>query len=344
MTMPYERIGNSALMVSRLCLGTMMFGDQTSETESQRIVEAAKDAGVNFVDTANSYAKGASEEILGRAIKSQRDDWVLATKVGAPLRDSHGEHTLSRKRIMTEVERSLSRLQTDTIDIYYLHRDDLDTPLEEPVRAMGDLVQQGKIRYWGFSNFDAWRIGELIRHADGLGAARPLVMQPLYNAMNRMLEQEHLPACAHHGIGVVAYSPLARGVLTGKYSVDGPPPDGSRAGRQDKRILESEFRPESLRLAQQIKEHAEQRGMTAAQFALNWVLHNQLINSVIVGPKSLEQWRTYASSLTHSFDEHDEALIDGLVPAGFNSTPFFGDVKLPPRGRRPRSNRSEGSA
>ena len=337
MDMTYERIGNSGLMVSRLCLGTMMFGDQTSEADSREIVAAARDAGVNFIDTANSYTKGVSEEFLGRILKGQRDDWVLATKVGSPMGAAPGEDTLSRKRIMTEVERSLSRLQTDAIDIYFLHRDDLGAPLEEPVRAMGDLMAQGKIRYWGFSNFDAWRIGELVRVADALGVARPLVMQPLYNAMNRMLEQEHLPACAHHGIGVVPYSPLARGVLTGKYAVDAPPPEGSRAGRKDKRILESEFRPESLALAQKMKAHAETRGMTAGQFALNWVLNNRLVNSVIVGPKSMAQWRDYLSALDHDFTAEDEAVVDALVPPGFNSTPFFGDVKLPPRGRRPRT-------
>ena len=335
--MPYERVGGSALIVSRICLGTMMFGDQTSEDEAKEIVAHARDASVNFIDTANSYAKGRSEEITGRLIAQDRHDWVVATKVGSPLSRARGEETLSRKRIMTEAERSLSRLGIDEIDIYYLHRDDLDTPLEEPVRALGDLIVQGKVRYWGFSNFDGWRVGELVRVADALGVPRPVVMQPLYNAMNRMIEQEHLPACAHYGIGVVSYSPLARGVLTGKYTPDQPPPTDSRAGRKDARILESEFRPESLALAQKIKAHAEARGLTCGQFAFRWVLNNRLINSVIAGPNTLAQWTDYVASLGKPFDGDDEALVDELVPAGFNSTPFFGDVKLPPRGRRPRT-------
>ncbi|MEM9030732.1 MAG: aldo/keto reductase [Pseudomonadota bacterium] len=335
--MEYERIGTSGLIVSRLCLGAMMFGDQTSETDSIEIIRAAQDAGINFIDTANAYTKGRSEEITGRALKDNRNDWILATKVGSAMRDAIGEDTLSRKRIMTEAERSLARLDTDYIDVYYLHRDDLVTPLEEPVAAMGDLVRQGKIRYWGFSNFNGWRIAELVRVADAVGAPRPVVMQPLYNAMNRMIEQEHLPACAHFGIGVVPYSPLARGVLTGKYALDQPPPAESRAGRKDARILESEFRPESIELAQRLKTHAEARGMTAGQFALNWVLNNKLVNSVIVGPKSMEQWRDYLSALEHKLTADDEAFVDDLVPAGFNSTPFFGDVKLPPRGRMART-------
>ena len=331
--MHYERLGQSGLEISRLCLGTMMFGDQTGEDDAVEIIAAARDAGINFIDTANSYAKGASEEILGRALKGQRDDWVLATKVGSPLSEAVGEKRLSRKRIMTEVERSLIRLQTDVIDIYYLHRDDLDIPLEEPVRAMGDLIRQGKVRYWGFSNFDGWRIGELVRVADALGVPRPTVSQPLYNAMNRMIEQDHLPACRHYGIGVVPYSPLARGVLTGKYEVDLPAPSDSRAGRKDARILESEFRSESLKLAQDIKAYAKARGITAGQFALSWVLNNSLISAVVLGPRTMGHWQEYLITLDYKFTAEDETFIDELVAPGFSSTPFFGDVKLPPKGR-----------
>lgn len=338
--MKYERLGNSGLNVSRLCLGAMMFADQTDATEAGEIIAAAHDAGVNFIDTANVYSKGGSEEIVGHALKSNRDDWVLATKVGSPMSTSIAETTLNRKRIMHEVDRSLKRLKTDYIDIYYLHTDDLETPMDQRVAAMGDLVRSGKIRHWGFSNYSGWRISELVRVADALGAPRPVVSQPLYNAMNRMLEQEQLPACEYFGIGVVPYSPLARGVLTGKYDTDGPPPADSRAGRKDKRILQSEFRPESLRLARDIAKYAEKRGLTAGQYALNWVLNNALVASVIVGPKSMSQWRDYLSALDHDFTNEDEDFLDGLVPAGFNSTPFFGDVKLPPRGRKPRTGPS----
>lgn len=338
--MKYERLGNSGLNVSRLCLGAMMFADQTNAADAGEIIAAARDAGVNFIDTANVYAKGGSEEIVGNSLRSKRDDWIVATKVGSPMSEAISETTLNRKRIMTEAERSLARLKTDYIDIYYLHVDDLETPLDQSVGAMGDLIRQGKIRYWGFSNYSGWRIAELVRVADSLGVTRPVVTQPLYNAMNRMLEQEQLPACEHFGIGVVPYSPLARGVLTGKYDTDGPPPAESRAGRKDKRILQSEFRPESLRLARDIATYAGKRGMTAGQYALNWVLNNALVASVIVGPKTMSQWRDYLSALDHEFTAEDEEFLDGLVPAGFNSTPFFGDVKLPPRGRKPRSRRT----
>jgi aryl-alcohol dehydrogenase-like predicted oxidoreductase len=163
----------------------------------------------------------------------------------------------SRKRIIMEMDRSLKRLQTDYVDLYYLHVDDLNTPLEEPVRAMGDLIAAGKVRYWGFSNFFARRIPETVRVADALSAPRPVAMQAAYNIVNRSLEQEHIPACMHLGIGVVAYSPLARGVLTGKYVPGAEPPADSRAGRKDVRILDSEIREESLVVAQKLKAHAE---------------------------------------------------------------------------------------
>lgn len=335
--MEYRRLGVSGLMVSPICLGAMMFGDQTDEKAAAEIVAAARDAGVNFIDTANNYAGGRSERIVGKLIKGDRENWVLATKVGSPVGEGIYEHTLSRKRILKEVDASLSRLGTDYIDVYYFHRDDLETPLDEPLAAMGDLIRAGKVRYWGFSNFHAWRIAELAFLSDSLGMPGPAVTQPCYNAMNRMIELEYLPACRHFGIGVVPYSPLARGVLTGKYPVKGTPPADSRAGRKDARIYEIEYRKESLVLAQKVKQRAEKRGMTAAQFALNWVLNNDLVSSVIAGPRTLEQWRHYIEALNHDFTAADEAFVDRLVAAGRASTPGFIDPKLPPTGRQPRT-------
>ena len=333
--MKYNRMGISGLMVSELCLGAMMFGDQTDLAETARIADAAADAGVNFIDTSNIYAYGESENFLGDVLKGRRDDWVLATKVGASMKQGVIETSNSRKRIMTEAERSLKRLQTDYVDIYYLHVDDLNTPLEEPVRAMGELIAQGKVRYWGISNFFAWRIPDAVRAADALGVPRPAAMQAAYSIVNRSLEQEHLPACMHFGIGVSAYSPLARGVLTGKYVPGAEPPADSRAGRKDARILDSEFRDESLDVAQKIKAHAEARGMTAAEFAVKWVLNNKAVASVIGGPKNMMQWQGYIDALARGFTAEDEALVDELVTPGFSSTPFYGDPKLPPRGRNP---------
>lgn len=335
--MEYRRLGASGLFVSPICLGTMMFGSPTDEATSGRIIGSAREAGINFVDTANVYVKGVSEEITGKFIGEDRDRWILATKVGSPMGEGPSEKSNSRKRIMTEVEASLRRLGTDYIDVYYLHRDDLETPLEEPVSAMADLIRQGKVRYWGFSNFSAWRIGAVIFTCEVLGAPKPVVTQPCYNAMNRMLEREFLPACAYFGIGVVPYSPLARGVLTGKYPVSGPAPEGSRAGRKDALILNTEYRKESLAFAQKIKARAEKQGTNAGQLALNWVLNNALVTSVIAGPRTMEQWNDYLDALNHPFTPRDEAFFDKLVPTGFNSTPFFGDPKLPPQGRQPRS-------
>jgi len=333
--MEYRRLGVSGLMVSPLCLGTMMFGDQTDEKAAGRIVESARDAGVNFIDTANNYAGDESERMVGRLISADRDDWVLATKVGSPKGNGPYEHTLSRKRILAEADASLKRLGTDYIDIYYFHRDDLDTPLDEPLSAMADLIRAGKIRYWGFSNFHAWRIAELVHLCDSLGMPGPVVTQPCYNAVNRMIELEYLPACRHYGIGVVPYSPLARGVLTGKYPVKGEPPQGSRAGRNDPRIFEIEYRKESLVVARKIAKRAEKAGMTPGQFALNWVLNNGLVSSVIAGPRTFDQWQEYLDALNHPFTAADEAFVDRLVPPGGASTPGFIDPKLPPRGRDP---------
>lgn len=245
--MKYRRLGKSGVEVSVLCLGTMPFGQYTPDDEALRIIHGARDAGINFIDTADAYTGGNSEKVTGRAIRAQRSSWILATKVGNPMPPSSpNRRGASRIWITRAVEESLTRLGTE-IDIYYVHHDDLKTPLEETVAAMGDLIRAGKIRYWGISNFRAYRTAEVIRLCDLGGVPRPVVSQPYYNAMNRMPEVEVLPLCAVHGLGVVPYSPLARGVLTGKYSGGVDP--ASRAGRKDKRMMETEFRAESIAIA-----------------------------------------------------------------------------------------------
>ncbi len=334
--MEYRRLGTSGLEVSELCLGAMMFGGPADEAETRRIVDAARDDGVNFIDTANAYTKGRSEELVGALVRPNRHDWVVATKVGADLGRGRGEDILSRRRILFEAEESLRRLNLEHIDLYYLHVDDLTTPLEEPVGALCELIRAGKVRYWSFSNAYAWRIGEMVRAAEAVGGPPPVALQQLYNIVDRCPEMEHLPALEYHGLSMVPYSPLARGVLSGKYRPGEPLPADSRAGRGDARILETEIRDESLAIAQQLKAHAEERGMSAVQFAIRWLLANDLVGSVIVGPKSLEQWRDYQGTLAHGFSEEDEAFVDALVPPGFSSTPFHGDPKLPADGRRPR--------
>ncbi|SIQ28070.1 MULTISPECIES: aldo/keto reductase [unclassified Bosea (in: a-proteobacteria)] len=331
--MDYRRLGRSGLKVSPLCLGTMMFGGQTDEATSLRIVGHAREAGINFIDTADAYNEGRSEEITGRAIAGQRQHWILATKVANPMGEGPNRSGLSRRWVMQACEDSLRRLGTDFIDIYYLHKEDHQTPLEETVHALADLVRQGKIRHFGLSNYRSWRLAEICRICDGLSIDRPVVSQPCYNAMNRMPEVEHLPACGHYGLGVASYSPLARGVLTAKYAPGQAPSEGTRAGRGDRRMMQAEWRQESLVIAQIIREHAEKRGLTPIQFAVRWVLNNALLTAAIAGPRTFEQWQAYLSALDVDFTAEDEALVDSLVPPGHPSTPGYNDPAYPLEGR-----------
>jgi aryl-alcohol dehydrogenase-like predicted oxidoreductase len=215
--MTYRYLGRSGLKVSRLALGTMMFGGPTDEKTSHEIIARAKSQGINFIDTADVYQKGVTEQVVGRALAADRNDWVLATKFGNPLGEGPNRAGTSRKWIIESVENSLRRLGTDYIDLLYFHRADFDAPPGEAVRAIGDLIRAGKLRYFGLSNFRGWRIAEVAHLADAEGIDRPIASQPLYNIVNRTAEAEQLPAAAAYGLGVVSYSPLARGVLTAKY-------------------------------------------------------------------------------------------------------------------------------
>jgi len=331
--MNLRNLGQSGLRVSPICLGTMMFGYRSDEATAKRIVARARDAGINFIDTADAYAKGASEEITGRAIAEDRDRWVLATKAGNAMGDDPLQTGLSRKWLLRAIDDSLGRLGTDYLDIYYLHKPDHGTPLEETIRAIGDIIAAGKTLHFGLSNFRGWEHAEIVRLCDELGVDRPVVSQPYYNAMNRLPEVEVLPVCGHYGIGVVPYSPLARGVLTGKYHPGAAPEQGTRAGASDHRMMETEFREDSLVYAQKIKARAEARGMTAGQFALNWVLANPLVNSVLAGPRTEAQWEEYLAGLDHGLIPEDEAFIDSLVPMGHPSTPGVSDPSYPITGR-----------
>lgn len=335
--MEYRKLGASGLKVSPLCLGAMMFGGPTEESVAARIVDQARAAGINFIDTANTYNDGRSEEITGRLVRPSRSWWVVATKLANPAGRGPNDRGLSRRHCFEAVEASLRRTGLDVIDILYLHKEDHDTPLAETVRAMADLVRAGKIRHFGVSNHRAWRIVEICRLCDEIGIDRPVVSQPLYNALNRMAEVEQLPACAHLGLGVAPYSPLARGVLTGKYAPDAAPETGTRAARADKRLMETEWRPESLRIAQKLRAHAEARGITAGQFAIAWLLNNRLVTAPIAGPRTEAQWQDYLGALAYRFTAEDEALVDSLVPAGHPSTPGYNDPAFPIEGRVPRS-------
>lgn len=334
--MEYRSLGRCGLKVSPLCLGTMMFGGPTDEPTAGRIVARAREQGINFIDTADGYTGGRSEEVVGRAIKADRSWWVLATKCANPTGQGPNARGLSRRHVQHAVEASLRRLDTDVIDVLYLHKEDHATPLAETVHALADLIRVGKIRYFGVSNYRSWRVAEICRLCDEIGIDRPVASQPLYNALNREVETEHLPACGYFGLGVVPYSPLARGVLTGKYLPNVAPPAETRAGRRDRRMMESEWRPESLEIARAIAVHAEARGISPSHFAMAWILNNRLITGAVAGPRTEAQWEDYVAALSVRLDAEDEALVDRLVSPGHPSTPGYNDPAYPIEGRLPR--------
>jgi len=334
--MHYRRLGASNLKVSTLCLGTMMFGQQTPFEEAAHIVASAREHGINFIDTADVYNHGQSEKDLGKLLSGQRHYWVLASKLGNSVGDAAkdiNQSHYSRRWLVQQLDTILVRLQTDYLDILYLHRDFHEENLDEAVRALGDLISAGKIRSFGLSNFRGWRIAEVVRLCKELGVPQPVVCQPYYNLLNRDPEVEILPACQHYGLGVVPYSPLARGVLTGKYLPGQPPAEGTRAGSGDKRILETEFREESLVIAQKIKARCDAKGWIAGQFAAAWVLANPIISSVIVGPRTLSHLEDVYGAVDLKLDAEDEAFINDLVVPGHASSHGYLDPSYPFFGR-----------
>jgi aryl-alcohol dehydrogenase (NADP+) len=332
--MEYRKLGRSGLRVSKLCLGTMMFGDQTDEAESARIISAAADIGVNFLDCADIYGNGQSEVITGKAIKANRDKWVVASKVGQTWDSSvPNARGLSRRWVIEGTEGCLKRLGTDYLDILCLHREDRETPLDETMRAVADLVKAGKVRYVGISNIRPWRAALVCGLCEELGIDLPVMLQPQYNLVNRTAEYDLIPMALHYGIGVVPFSPLARGVLTGKYKPGEAPAPDSRAGRKDGRMLITEWREESIQIAHDINAYAAQRSITMPTLAINWILANKSVSSVIAGPRTLEQWKGYADALDYSFTKEDEAFLSGLVAAGHTSTPGYIDPVYPVEGR-----------
>jgi aryl-alcohol dehydrogenase-like predicted oxidoreductase len=319
--MEYRNVGRTGLKVSAFCLGTMMFGRQVDQPESLRIIQRAIDAGVTFIDTADMYANGGTEEILGKAIKGSRDALVLASKAGhvRRLAARYGEQTiagpidlprprafhpwpggdhvgpndmgLSRKHILQAVEGSLQRLQTDYLDIYYAHMPDYDTPLDETLRAMDDLVRQGKVRYLGCSNFRAFQVCKALWLSDKHNLARWDIIQPPFNLLARDIEYELLPLCLEEGIGVAVFSPLAAGFLSGKYEKGRPPLEGRRfsLGAQGFRYNEKYWTELDFDAVARLKQIAADHGKNLSQFALAWVLNKQGITSIVCGATSVEQ-------------------------------------------------------
>jgi aryl-alcohol dehydrogenase-like predicted oxidoreductase len=331
--MQYRPLGRTGIKVSSLCLGTMMFGGPTDQNDSIRIIHHALDQGINFIDTANIYTGGQSEQISGIALADRRDKAVLATKGRQSVGSGPNDAGASRLHLMRELERSLRRLGTDFVDLYYIHTPDYDTPIDETLRALDDMVRSGKVRYIACSNFRSWRVCEALWVCDKLNLNRLACVQPLYNIVNRDIEVELLPLCREYELGVVSYSPLARGILSGKYEPGQPPPEGSRASRNDKRLQQAEWRAESLHVARQIAAHCQAKGVQATQFALAWCLANPTITSVILGPRTMDQLVDNLGCLNVTITPDDEAFIDSLVPPGEHTGKGFQDPLYPVTGR-----------
>ena len=331
--MEYGNLGNAGVKVSRLCLGTMMFGGATNEQDSIEIIHRAMDDGINFIDSANVYNDGEAESILGKAVSGRRDRVVIATKVFGARGDGPNDQGNSRIHIFNEVENSLRRLDTDYIDIYILHRRDYETPLEESIDALNDLVRQGKVRYAGCSNFYGYELAKALWISDRNRFAPMAVVQPLYNIVNRDAELELFPCCREHGVGVMIYSPLARGVLAGKYLPGRTPPEGSRADRKDPRMMVTEVREESYEVAQRLVPLAGAHDVTLTQFSLNWVLANPIVTSAIVGPRTMAQYEDNLGCLGWDISQKALDEIDALVPPGEHTGWGFNDPQYPVRGR-----------
>jgi aryl-alcohol dehydrogenase-like predicted oxidoreductase len=336
--MDYRLLGRTGVRVSPLCLGTMMFGAQTGEADSIRIIHKAIDRGLNFIDTADMYSTGESERIVGQALADRRDRVVLATKGRNKMGEGPNDWGTSRLHMRQALDASLARLKTDCIDLYYVHAPDYNTPIDETLRFLDDAVHQGKILYPACSNFRAWRICEALWISDKLGVARFAAVQPLYNLVNRDIEVELLPLCQAHQLAVVSYSPLARGILTGKYKPSEPYPTGSRAARNDKRMREAELRDESLAISQQLAAHCQAKRVAPSQFALAWCLANPIITSIILGPRTMEQFDDNLAALSIAITPDDEAFVDRLVPPGEHSGKGFQDPQYPITGRPLKAN------
>jgi aryl-alcohol dehydrogenase-like predicted oxidoreductase len=331
--MHYRLLGRTGVRVSPLCLGTMMFGGPTNEADSVRIIHKALDLGINFLDTADMYSLGESERVVGRALAQRRSRVVLATKGRNKMGEGPNDWGASRLHMRQALDASLARLGTDCVDLYYVHAPDYDTPIDETLRFLDDAVTQGKVVYPACSNFRAWRVCEALWTSDRLGLARFAAVQPLYNLVNRDIEIELLPLCREHKLGVVSYSPLARGILTAKYKPGEKFPEGSRAARNDKRLREAELRDESLVISQQLADHCRAKGCPPSQFALAWCLANPILTSVILGPRTMVQLEDNSAALDVTITSEDEAFIDRLVPPGEHSGRGFNDPLYPVIGR-----------
>ena len=325
--MEYRSLGRTGVQVSVLNLGCMNFGGVTEPEASYPIIDRAIDAGINFFDTANVYNRGRSEEVVGEALKrnGKRSQIVLATKVHSRMADddpnAFGNH---RRHIIEQCEASLRRLQTDYIDLYQIHRPLSNTPIDETLRALDDLVRAGKVRYLGTSTYAAWQVLESLWASKELGLNRFVCEQPPYNLLDRRIERELLPMAQTYGIGTIPWSPLAGGLLTGKYRRGEAAPPGSRfADIEDKPWLQGRYVPGFYDIVDGLKPLVEAKGCTLAQFALAWCVHQPGVTSPIIGPRTMAHLDDNLGALEVKFTAEDYAQVDELVPPGRMVAPFY---------------------
>jgi aryl-alcohol dehydrogenase-like predicted oxidoreductase len=317
--MEYRSLGRSGLMVSPLAIGTLNFSNPTSEADSIAIVERAYEAGVNFFDTSNNYNEGQSEIFLGRAVRNlpARHKVVISSKVHFPIDVGAGpnEQSNSRVNIIRACEESLRRLGTDYIDLYQLHRPSFHIPTEETLGAMTDLIRQGKVRYIGCSTHPAWKVVEGIMLSEAKGLARYISEQPPYNLLDRRIENELVPACRAHGVGLIPYAPLAQGVLSGRYSDERNFPADSRAARRGGVYIGRVNEP-GIEIGRRLTALANEAGITAAQLAVLWVKDQPAVTAPIFGPRTMQQLDEILPVLDMTLSSALAAACDKLVPPG----------------------------
>jgi aryl-alcohol dehydrogenase-like predicted oxidoreductase len=286
--MEKRNLPHTDLSVSRVALGTMTFGAQTDETTARRMVDACLDFGVNFFDTANVYNHGASETILGNALRGRRERAVIATKVRGKMGGAPDENGLSRAAIRKAMEASLKRLGTDFVDIYYLHQPDYDVPIAETMAAMDELVREGKVRYVAVSNYAAWQVAEIHCVCKSRGFAAPHISQPIYNMLARGIEDEFLPFCKGFEVGVIPYNPLAGGLLTGKQRTAAGPMLGTRFDKNQV-YLDRYWHADFFAAVEELEIVARESGITLVELALRWLLAQPLVDSILLGASRVEQ-------------------------------------------------------
>lgn len=307
--MKYVPLARTGVHVSELCLGTMTFGNEADEPLSRAMMDRAWEAGINFFDTANIYNKGLTEEIVGRWMQPHRDRLVLASKVHFPTGDDVNERRSSRRHILLEVEKSLKRLQTDRLDILYLHHWDTETALEESLRALELLVQQGKAIYVGLSNFSAWQTVKALAVARELNLSPAVCVQPMYNLVKRQAEVEILPMAQHEGLSVFPYSPIAAGLLTGKYN------RGESGRIKTVQMYIERYKDESyLDIAEKFAAYARERGLTPSALAVAWVGSHPAVTSPIIGARTMDQLNQALEAVDIAITPEMRAEISALSP------------------------------